>query len=196
MEQASVQKQSMKIYAQLFWSFFKLSPISFGGGFAMVPVLENEFVCRRKWINSEQMVDIFSLAQSAPGAIAVNSAIFIGYQIGGMIGAFTAMLGMVIPTFVIIIMLASLFVSFQHNHTVLAALNGIRPVVVALIASAAYKMAKKALVDKTCWAICAFCVAMLLFCPAVNIIFVILFGAFIGIVLQEVRIRLNFGVRQ
>ncbi|MBP2643667.1 MAG: Chromate transporter [Firmicutes bacterium] len=184
-------KSKVALLLALFWSFFKLSPVSFGGGFAMIPVLENEIVIKKRWIDSKQIVDIFALAQSAPGAIATNSAIFIGYQIAGVTGALAAMFGMVIPTFVIILALATVFVSFQHNPHVIAALSGIRPVIVALIASAAYKMAKTALVDMSCWIICIVSTLVLMFCPSVNIIVVILSGALIGVVIVRCKEKID-----
>lgn len=187
MENAIERQLNFKLLFSLFFTFFKLSPVSFGGGFAMIPVLETEIVYKKKWIDDKQMIDTLVLAQSAPGAIASNSAIFIGYQIAGVSGAIAAMIGMIIPTFIIVLILASLFVFFQTNHYVLAALNGIRPVIVALIASAAYKMSKTTLIDINCWIICLACVAVLLFCQNINIMVVILSGAFIGIVIMKVK---------
>jgi chromate transporter len=112
--------------------------------------MEDVVVNKKKWLSKENLVDVFAVSQSLPGAIAVNSATFVGYQIGGIAGALSALFGIVIPTFGIIIILGSLLGSFQHNVHVEAALLGIRPVVVALIASAAYKMGKVSIVDKTC----------------------------------------------
>ncbi len=195
MKNVNEREIDFKILSDLFFTFFKLSPISFGGGFAMMPVLEAEIVEKKKWIDDKQIVDTFVLAQSAPGAIATNSAIFVGYQIAGVPGAIAAMMGMIIPTFVIVIVLALLFVFFQTNHYVLAALNGIRPVIVALIASAAYKMSKTSLIDKTCWIICLLCVAVLLFCPDINIIVVILSGAFIGIAIVKIKKMFSTSVK-
>ncbi|WP_110953514.1 chromate transporter [Anaerosinus massiliensis] len=185
------KKECFLLCIALFWSFFKLSPISFGGGFAMVPILEREIVEKKKWIAGDKIVDIFALAQSAPGAIATNSAIFVGYQVAGIPGAFAAMLGMVIPTFAIVILLATAFVSFQHNVHVLAALAGIRPVIVALIASAAYKMSHSALIDRSSWLICLVSLAVLLFIPQINIIFVILSGAFLGVFVFNMQVLKN-----
>lgn len=187
----SEKKYRFFLCVELFWSFFKLSPISFGGGFAMVTVLEREIVTKKQWIEKDKIVDIFALAQSAPGAIATNSAIFVGYQIAGIPGAFAAMLGMVIPTFVIVVALASAFVSFQHNEHVLAVLAGIRPVIVALIASAAYKMARSALIDKISWLICLGSLSILLFCPQINIILVILTGALLGVIITSIKVRIR-----
>jgi chromate transporter len=182
---------NFKLLWEIFVTFFKISPITFGGGFAMIPILETEMVEKKKWIDKEKIVDIFAVAQSVPGAIAVNSSIFLGYQVAGVAGAVAAMLGMVIPTFIIIIILGLALVSFQNNHYVQAALKGIRPVVVALIASAAYKMGKVSIVDKTCWTLFSISAISLVIFSKLNIIFVILSGALAGIVIVNVKEFLN-----
>ncbi|KLU59109.1 chromate transport protein [Peptococcaceae bacterium CEB3] len=181
------KKLNYKLLLEIFLVFFKISPITFGGGFAMIPIMEDVMVHKKKWIGKEELVDVFAVSQSVPGAIAVNSAIFVGYQIAGIPGALIALLGIVTPTFVIIIALGVLFASFQHNVHVQAALRGIRPVVVALIASAAWKMSKVSLVDKTCVALCAVCVVALLLFKSLNLILVIISGALLGIVLVQVQ---------
>lgn len=182
---------NFKLLWDIFITFFKISPITFGGGFAMIPILETEMVEKKKWIDKEKIVDIFAVSQSVPGAIAVNSSIFLGYQVAGIAGAVAAMLGMVVPTFIIIIILGMVLVTFQSNHYVQAALKGIRPVVVALIASAAYKMGKVSIVDKTCWILFSISVLILLTFPKLNIVLIILFGALAGIVIINVREKLD-----
>jgi len=181
------KKIDPKLMYELFMTFFKISPITFGGGFAMIPIMEEELVNKKKWIGKEEIVDIFAVCQSVPGAIAVNSATFVGYQIGGIPGALASLLGIVIPTFVIIIILGALLASFQHNIHVQAALQGIRPVVVALIASAAFKMSKVSLVDKVCLTLFAVCVVALMLFKSLNLIFVIFAGAFLGIMIVKVK---------
>lgn len=181
------EKINLKFLYEIFMIFFKVSPITFGGGFAMIPIMEEEIVHKKKWMAKENLVDIFAVSQSLPGAIAVNSATFVGYQIGGVLGALAALFGIVIPTFIIIIVLGALLGSFQHNIHVQAALQGIRPVVVALIASAAYKMGRVSLVDKICIAICVICIVSLLVFKNLNLILVIFLGAFIGIVITKVK---------
>jgi len=161
--------------------------MTFGGGFAMIPIMEDEMVNKKKWLSKENLVDIFAVSQSLPGAIAVNSATFVGYQIGGIPGGLAALLGIILPTFGIIILLGALLGSFQHNIHVQAALQGIRPVVVALIASAAYKMSKVSIVDKTCLAISAVCILSLLSFKSLNLIFVIFLGAILGIIIMKVK---------
>jgi len=181
------KKIDPKLMYELFMTFFKISPITFGGGFAMIPIMEEELVNKKKWIGKEEIVDIFAVCQSVPGAIAVNSATFVGYQIGGIPGAIASLLGIVIPTFVIIIILGALLASFQHNIHVQAALQGIRPVVVALIGSAAYKMSKVSLVDKICLTLFAVCVLVLMLFKSLNLILVIFAGAFLGIMIVKVK---------
>ena len=183
----------VKLMSEIFRVFFKISPITFGGGFAMIPIMEDEIVNKKKWLSKENLVDVFAVSQSLPGAIAVNSATFVGYQIGGISGALSALLGIVIPTFGIIIVLGALLGSFQHNIHVVAALQGIRPVVVALIASAAFKMGKVSIVDKTCVAICAVCVLALLMFKSLNLILVIFLGALLGIMIVKAKkIRIQY----
>lgn len=186
-EETKKQKVDLKLMLQLFITFFKISPITFGGGFAMIPIMEEELVHKRKWIGREEIVDVFAVSQSVPGAIAVNSATFVGYQIGGIPGALVSLVGIVIPTFVIIIILGALLASFQHNVHVQAALQGIRPVVVALIASAALKMSKVSLVDKVSYSLCAICVVALLAFKSLNLILVIFLGAFLGIAIVKIK---------
>jgi chromate transporter len=185
------EKKNYKLLFEIFLTFFKISPITFGGGFAMIPVLEMEMVEKKKWIEREKIVDVFVVSQSVPGAIAVNSATFLGYQIAGIPGALAAVLGMVVPTFLIIIILGILLVSFQHNLYVQAALKGIRPIIVALIAAAAIKMGKVTLTDKVCWVIMILCITVLLIFKSLNIIFVILAGAVLGIVIITIHDKLS-----
>lgn len=190
------KKPNYKFMFEIFLVFFRISPMTFGGGFAMIPIMEDKMVNNKKWLSRENLVDIFAVSQSLPGAIAVNSATFVGYQIGGVLGALSAMLGIVLPTFGIIILLAALLGSFQHNLHVQAALQGIRPVVVALIASAAYKMSKVSIVDKTCLAICAVCILALLLFKSLNLILVIFLGAIFGIVIAKAKEIQNLHVSQ
>ena len=147
-------KVNAKFIFRIFLSFFKISPLSFGGGFAMIPIIEDEVVHKQKWVTKEQIVDIFAIIQSLPGAIAVNAASLVGYQIAGVFGAIAAFLGVILPTFAIMVVFGAMLITYQHNFFVQAALQGIPgSVVVAMIASAAYKMSKGTIVDKTCFAI-------------------------------------------
>jgi len=181
------QTANFKLLLEIFLTFFKISPFTFGGGFAMIPIFEKEMVEKKKWIDSENIIDIFTVAQSVPGAIAVNSATFIGYHLAGIPGALAAVLGIVTPTFAIIVGLALLLTSFQNNPYVQAALKGIRPTVVALIAIAAYRMGKTSIKDKTSWVICIAAGCILFIFKSINIIFLILSAALIGIAIFKIR---------
>ncbi|KLU64716.1 putative chromate transport protein [Desulfosporosinus acididurans] len=181
---------NFKFILEIFFSFFKISPLSFGGGFAMIPIMEEEVVHKKKWVKKEQIVDIFAIIQSLPGAIAVNAASLVGYQVAGIVGAIAAFLGVILPTFAIMVIFGAMLITYQHNFYVQAALQGIRPVVVAMIASAAFKMSKVSLIDKTCLAITALSIVTLLYHKSL-IFVVIVSGAILGIVLVNIRIKLN-----
>ncbi len=131
------------MYWKLFAIFSKIGAFTIGGGPAMFPIIEKEIVDKQKWLTDEEFLDILSIAQSAPGVIAVNLSIFIGYRLGGIKGSIVASLGSILPSFIIILLIATLFTSFQENEAVQAVFKGIRPAVVALIATPAVRMAIK-----------------------------------------------------
>lgn len=137
------------LWWDLFWTFFKIGAFTIGGGYVMLPLIEQAIVKRKKWIKSEQFLDMIAIAQSAPGVIAINSAVTVGYQIAGVPGAVVATLGSALPSFIIIMIIATFFLSFQSNPYVAAFFQGARPAVVILMALAAYDMGKKAVKDKT-----------------------------------------------
>lgn len=118
---------------KLFTTFFKIGLFSFGGGFAMIPLIQREVIERHKWINSKDFVDMLVLAQSTPGPIAVNTAVFVGYKTAGIAGAVAATLGTVLPSFIVILLLALFFAEVRDNRYVDAAFRAMRPAVVALI---------------------------------------------------------------
>ena len=118
---------------KLFTSFFKIGLFSFGGGFAMIPLIQREVIERHKWINKQDFIDMLVLAQSTPGPIAVNTAVFVGYKTAGTAGAVMATLGTVMPSFIVILLLAIFFTEVRENRYVDAAFRAMRPAVVALI---------------------------------------------------------------
>lgn len=118
---------------QLFITFFKIGLFSFGGGFAMIPLIQREVIEKHKWIAGEDFLDMLVLAQSTPGPIAVNTSVFVGYKVRGVAGAIAATLGTVLPSFIIILLLALFFVEVRENRYVDAAFRAMRPAVVALI---------------------------------------------------------------
>ena len=130
----------MNIYLEAFGIFFKIGAFTIGGGYAMVPLIENEIVTKRKWIAQEDFIDLLAISQSAPGILAVNISIFIGYII-------TA-LGTILPSFIIILAIALFFHSFKDNPIVERIFKGIRPAVVALIAAPTFTMGRSAKINR------------------------------------------------
>lgn len=128
----------------MFLTFLKIGAFTFGGGFAMIPIIQKEVVENKKWIKNEEFIDTISIAQSSPGPIAVNSSIFVGYKIEGLKGALICTMGTVLPSFVIILVVAVFFTQFNNNPIFEKVFLGIRPVVVALIFSAVYQLITKA----------------------------------------------------
>lgn len=117
----------------LFSTFLKIGIFTFGGGFAMIPLIEREIIERRQWIPRNDFLDLLTIAQSAPGPLALNTAVFIGYKSRGYKGAFSALFGVVIPSFLILLMVAIYFSHIRENAIVDAAFKGMRPAVIALI---------------------------------------------------------------
>lgn len=133
----------------IFITFAKIGSFTIGGGYAMIPLIRDELV-KRGWLSDEELPDIIALAQSAPGVLAVNMSIFAGYKMRGIKGSVAATLGSVLPSFLIILMIAMLFTGYQDNPVVIRIFKGIRPVVVSLIAVPMINMARKG--NKTWWA--------------------------------------------
>ena len=123
----------MKQLWEIFWSFFKIGLFTFGGGYAMIPLIQREVIDHRKWIPASEFLDLLTLAQSVPGPIAINTAVFVGYKRSGLRGACASLLGAVLPSFLIILAIALFFAGIRQNPVVDAAFKGMRPAVVALI---------------------------------------------------------------
>lgn len=133
---------------QLFWTFAKMGAITFGGGYAMLPILQREVVENKHWATEEELVDYYAIGQCTPGIIAVNTATFIGQKYMGMPGGIVATLGVVFPSLVIISILAGLITNFAHITWVQEAFAGIQVCVCVLIFNAVRKLWKKSVVDK------------------------------------------------
>lgn len=129
-------------YWQIFLTFAKIGAFTIGGGYAMLPIIQNEIV-RKGWLKEEDFTDIVALAQSAPGLLAVNISIFTGHKLRGTKGSIIATLGSILPSFIIILAIAMLFSGYQDNPIVVKIFKGIRPVTVALIAVPMINMAKR-----------------------------------------------------
>ena len=138
----------MNIYFEAFGIFFKIGAFTIGGGYAMVPLIENEIVTKRKWITQDDFINLLAISQSAPGILAVNISIFIGYKLKGIPGSIITALGTILPSFIIILAIALFFFFFLDNVIVERIFKGIRPAVVALIAAPTFSMAKSARISR------------------------------------------------
>ena len=137
------------MFFQLFYTYLKIGTFTLGGGYAMLPLIQREVVERKHWIDEQEFLNMIALAQAAPGLIAVNSAIFIGWRVGGWKGVCGAVLGAVLPSFLIILAIAMIFSKWKDQPAVEAVFKGIRPAVVALIAAPLVKLAKAAKISWT-----------------------------------------------
>lgn len=166
---------------KLFSTFFKIGLFTFGGGYAMIPLIEREVVQRYRWITGTEFVDLLAIAQSAPGVFAVNISVFIGNKLRGTRGALSAALGCVLPSVIIILAIALFFRRFRHIEVVNNIFMGIRPVVVALIAVPVFNVAKSAKINwTTAWI--PVLSALLIVAMGVSPIYIILFAGIAGIV--------------
>ena len=133
----------LKVLWQVFFSFFRIGAFTFGGGYAMIPLIQNEAVEKRHWVTDDDILEIIAIAESTPGPIAINSATFVGYKAAGVLGSVCATLGVVLPSFVLILLLSYVLQQFQEIQAVQYAFNGIRAGVLALLVNALWKMYKK-----------------------------------------------------
>jgi len=139
-------------YCELFYSFFKIGAFTIGGGYAMIPLMEQELVDRRGWMRREEFLDQLALSQSMPGVLGVNMATGCGYRLRGFSGALAAIVGNIVMPILFIIALAMLFRHFRGNALVEHFFMGVRPAVVALIAAPVFRLAKSASISwSTCW---------------------------------------------
>ena len=173
----------MNQYLDLFLTFAKVGVMTFGGGYAMLPILQREVVERKDRVTEEELMDYFAIGQCTPGIIAVNTATFIGQKLKGVAGGILATLGVVFPSLVIISLLAGVIEAFSHLAWVQHAFGGIRICVCVLILNAVVKLLKKAVVDKVTLAI--FAVVMLgAYFTSVSPVVFVLIAAVIGIALK------------
>lgn len=127
---------------EIFMVFLKIGTFTIGGGYAMLPIIQNE-ILKRKWISEDELPNIIALSQSAPGILSVNISIFAGHKLRGLKGSIVATIGTSLPSFIIILLIASLFTGYQNNPTIVSIFKGIRPVVISLIIVPMIKLAKK-----------------------------------------------------
>ncbi len=149
----------MKKTLDLFITFFKIGAFTFGGGYAMIPLVQKKIVDEKKWINDEDILEIVAIAESTPGSIAVNAATFAGYRIAGLTGATAATFGVVLPSFLTIILISCVLDKFESLKEVQYAFRGIRAGVLALITESLYSMYRQ--------------------CPGNKVSYIIMAGSFI-----------------
>ena len=135
-------KAKFKDILQLFITFFKTGLLTFGGGYAMIPILQREVSEKRKWIREDEMVDILAISESTPGPIAVNTATYVGYEVGGFWGSFFATLGLALPSFIIIFIISFFYKDFMSIGVIQAAFKGLRIGVIILLIKAVLKLKK------------------------------------------------------
>ena len=169
-----------KTLVELFFVFFKIGAVTFGGGLAMLPIIEKELVIKRNWVTKDTLLDYFAIGQATPGIIAVNVATFLGYSRAGILGAIIATLGVVTPSIIIISIIAKFLSGFSENVTVKKALAGINVVVAALLTKVLWGFRKKIFSS-----ILAFILFLLAFLGIaffnVNTILIVVASIFIGL---------------
>ena len=178
----------MKQLFEIFMAFARVGVMTFGGGYAMIPILEREIVDRHGWASEEELMDYYAVGQCTPGVIAVNTATFIGYKIAGTIGGIVATLGVVFPSVVIITVIAGILTSFADVPAVKSAFAGIRVCVCVLIFNAVLKLWKKAVVDKASLILFLGVFLLSVFFDISPIVFVV-FCAVAGIMLTRMGVK-------
>ena len=178
--------EKIKKYLQLFWAFFKIGLFTFGGGYAMISIISNEIVEKRKYITAVEFADIIAVAESTPGPIAINSATFIGYRRGGVLGSLIASLAVALPSFIIIFVISLFLDEFMKFELVQKAFTGIQCAVAVLIISAAFKLSKVMEKNAFSFILLSLAAAAMLvidiFSLKISTAFLILAGAICGII--------------
>ena len=179
------------IYWESFKTFFKIGMFTLGGGYAMIPIIEEEVVNRHRWVDKEEMLDLIAIAQSCPGVFAINISIFVGYKLKKVRGAIATALGTALPSFLIILAIAMFFHQFEDNRYIAAMFRGIRPAVVALIAVPTFNLGKSAQLNRfTMWI--PVVSALLIWLLGVSPIWIIIaagLGGYIWGKLRELRVE-------
>ncbi|WP_442603932.1 chromate transporter [Paenibacillus sp. KN14-4R] len=180
--------------SEIFWRFLKIGPVTFGGGYAMIPVIEKEVVEKKAWFTDQEMAEALSISSSAPGGIGVNLSAFVGYRVAGIKGAVAAVLGITLPTFIIVFLLSLVYMQFENNAKLDAAFEGIHLAIIALIFVAAWRMWKSAVMDKTTMVTAIGTVAILLLFN-IHPLLVVVIGGMIGNLFIMVKVKLGLKVQ-
>lgn len=160
----------MSCNMELFLTFARIGAFTFGGGYAMIPLIQKETVEKKKWITDEDILEIVAIAESTPGPIAINAATFVGYRVSGFVGAVCATLGVVLPSFLVISAIAGVLNLFEENQWVQYAFSGVRAAVLALIVKALVSMYKK--------------------CPKGKLSYGVMIAAFVAVAFLKINVML------
>lgn len=171
---------------QMFLTFLKIGAFTFGGGYAMIPIIQDEIAIKRKWMDEREFLDAIALAQGAPGAVAINTSIYVGYRVKGLPGAIVATLGTILPSFFIILIVAIFFFQYRDNPVIEKVFLGVRPAIVALILSAVYKLTETAKLGYIATAV-ALVAALIIVFFGVNPIYLIIVGALGSVIINKIR---------
>ena len=181
-------KNKWKTAWQVFATFFKIGAFTFGGGYAMIPLIQKEAVEKNGWVTDEDILEIIAIAESTPGPIAINSATFVGYRTCGVLGAACATLGVVLPSFVVVLVISYVLEQFQQIKAVQYAFNGIRAGVLALLFKALWTMYKKSPKGWAAYVVMGGAFVVSTFFD-VNLLFVIIGCAIFGLVTSRIMER-------
>lgn len=165
------------MYFKMFWTFFKIGAFTIGGGYAMIPLIQEEVVEKNGWLDTDEFMDILAIAEVTPGPVAVNTSTYVGYKLKGVKGSLLCTLGTILPSFLIILSIVTFLWQYRQNEVIDKIFLGIRPAVAALIFSAVYKLGKNM---KLNWAKIAIAAVTVLLIVGMNIspIYIILVAAF------------------
>lgn len=179
-------KRGIKTYLTLFLSTLQISAFTFGGGFVIIPMLKRKFVDKLGWIDDDEMLDLVAIAQSTPGAIAVNASVLIGYRIAGIAGAITTAIGAVTPPLVILAVISMFYTVFRENAIVGYVLKGMQAGVCAVIIDVVITMAQNIIKDKKVLPICIMIASFIAaFVFNINVIYIIIVCAAIGVLFMR-----------
>ena len=176
----------MKEYFELYWAFFRIGGLTFGGGLSMLPMLKYELVEKKKWVSEEQLLDCYAVGQCTPGIIAVNTATYVGYLKKGLAGAIWGTAGMISPSILIITTLCLFLNNFMDNVWVRHALMGIKGVVCALMLNTVISLAKKSLVSPLCVVIGIAATILAMFTDVPTVLIVVV-AAIVGIIYEKIK---------
>lgn len=176
----------MKKLLQLYWIFFKLGIVNFGGGYALLPLLQKELVEKYKFVSDEEVIDYYAIGQCTPGAIAVNVSTFIGYKVKGVLGGIFATLGFISPALFLIFIIAAVLSNFQDIPQVQSAFKAVRATVFVLVLSAVVKLSKKSVFDIFTWGIALVVLALSIFTEIPLFVYVI-FAGMLGIFINMIK---------